>query len=299
MPLMLLYRPTPIVQLRLPSLRQMDVSLFVKREDQNHPTVSGNKWWKLKHNLEAATRQQAGTILSFGGAYSNHIYALAAATAELGLKSIGIIRGEQPAQLSPTLQFAEAQGMRLHFLSREAYRQKSSEELINTMRQEWGAFFYVPEGGSNLLGVRGAADWAMQLQKEVDFDFVCLPVGSGGTLAGISQQLSTTRQAVGYAVLKNAGFLFREVQQLGGAMDRLRLSTDFHGGGYARASESLLHFIEKMEKDYQLPLDPVYTAKALYGVLEEVKQGLFPRGSTILFLHTGGLQGRLGFGLPA
>ena len=295
---MLPYHPTAIIELAMPVLHSRGVALFVKREDQNHPHVSGNKWWKLKNNLQAALRQNVGTVLSFGGAHSNHIYALAAATAALGLKSIGIIRGERPPKLSPTLHFAEARGMTLHFLSREGYRQRTSEELLDTLQKQYGDFFYVPEGGSNPLGVQGAAEWAAQLLAESEFDYVCLPVGSGGTLAGISQQLvSSEKQAIGYAVLKNADFLYRDVAALGAAMDRIRINTDFHFGGYARANQDLFRFIEAMDAQ-QLPLDPVYTAKALYGVLAEIEQGVFPRGSRVLFLHTGGLQGRQGFGLP-
>lgn len=291
----LTYHPTPIISLTTPETAQAGVSLVIKREDLNHPFVSGNKWWKLKYNLEDALQQKHRTLLTFGGAYSNHIYATAAAAHELGLRSIGVIRGEETRPLNPTLSFAKSKGMELHYVSREAYRKRNEDEFTQFLHSRLGAFYLIPEGGTNSLAVKGVAALAQQLSHETAFDYVCLPVGTGGTMAGLSLALPE-KQVVGFAALKGGDFLFDEVSAFSNHCN-YQIETAFHFGGYGKATQELLWFIRQFSETHHIPLDPVYTGKAMFGVLEKIKEGFFRRGTTILFLHTGGLQGRAGFRL--
>src|SRR5882724_4047519 len=161
------------------------IKFLVKKEYQNHPTVSGNKWWKLKYNLEEVQRLEYKTILTFGGAFSNHIYATAAAAKEFGLNSIGIIRGEETLPLNETLAFAKSCGMKLHYVSREEYREKNTPKISEQLKQQFGNFYTIPEGGTNLLAVKGCEEFAREKLLPLDFDYLCLPVGTGGTMAGI------------------------------------------------------------------------------------------------------------------
>jgi 1-aminocyclopropane-1-carboxylate deaminase len=270
--------------------------VIVKREDLNHPFVSGNKWWKLKYNLEEAFKCGKPTVLTFGGAYSNHIYATAAATHELGLKSIGVIRGEETLPLNETLVFAKSRGMEIHYVSREVYRTKSSPEFIRALHEKFGDFYLIPEGGTNELAVKGCAEFASTLNDEIDFDFLCLPVGTGGTIAGMIEGLNESKMIIGFPVLKGAEFLEEEIRKYT-SRKNWRLVYDYHVGGYAKTNAQLMTFLNEFEHAHQIPLDPVYTAKMMFGVLDLIRKNFFPHGSTILALHTGGLQGRRGFQL--
>jgi 1-aminocyclopropane-1-carboxylate deaminase len=292
---LLCYNDTPIQEIKDPVLDIAGVRLIVKREDLNHPTISGNKWWKLKYNLEEARRLDYQTLLTFGGAFSNHLYATAAAARELGFRSIGIVRGEEILPLNPTLTFATQSGMLLHYLSREAYREKNDPALLEEMRKKFGDFYPLPEGGTNDLAVRGCAEFGRSLSA-VEFDYLCLPVGTGGTMAGITGGLNDQKEVIGISVLKNGDFLRKEVGTLiennfKEIYGKWTLLTSYHHGGYARVTKELVGFIKNMKEKHDLPLDPVYTGKLLWAVMEEVKKGMFRRGSTILALHTGGLQG--------
>jgi 1-aminocyclopropane-1-carboxylate deaminase len=294
------YTNTPIIEISTPETIQAGIKLRVKREDQNHPFISGNKWWKLKYNLEAAKQQGYNTLLTFGGAYSNHIYATAAAAHELGFKSIGIIRGEETLPLNPTLAFAKSKGMQLHYVSREAYRNKYSIEFNQSLTNRFGEFYLIPEGGTNTLAIKGVAEFAQQLQREAAFDYVCLPVGTGGTIAGLIAGMNAQTQVVGISVLKNGEFLVDEVKnhlknfshQVYG---NWRIETSYHHGGYAKTNPQLFAFMDEMHANHNLPLDPVYTAKLMWAVQDMLAKGKFKRGSTVLVLHTGGLQGLHGF----
>jgi 1-aminocyclopropane-1-carboxylate deaminase/D-cysteine desulfhydrase-like pyridoxal-dependent ACC family enzyme len=279
---------------KLEFLEEAGVRLLVRREDLNHPFISGNKWWKLKYNLARALALGEDTLLTVGGAYSNHIFSVAAAAHALGLKSIGVIRGEETLPLNATLRFATGQGMNIHYVSRQAYREKSAPEFVERLRAQYGNFYFIPEGGTNELAVQGCRELGDQLIKEVDFDIVCLPVGTGGTLAGIIQALRHDQQAIGFSVLKNGGFLEDEVRKwLGAGVNASwRIETGFDFGGYAKDTRELRDFIRLQEETNQLPLDPIYTAKTLYGILELVRRGEVPRSTTVLMVHTGGLQGR-------
>jgi len=287
------YQETPIIKIEGRISEQAGLSLFIKREDQNHPLVSGNKWWKLKYNLEEVVRLGSDTLLTFGGAYSNHLYATAAAAHELGLKSIGIVRGEEILPLNPTLEFAQSMGMRLHFVSREVYRDKSNPSFIDSLYRQFGDFYMLPEGGTNALAIRGVEEFGKQLMQEDDFDYVCLPVGTGGTMAGLINAISGPR-FIGFSSLKGGGFLKDEVSKwLTSGHNNWQIETNFHFGGYGKTTDSLINFIGQFESDNGIPLDPVYTGKMMFGIFEMIKAKVFPAGSKILALHTGGLQARV------
>lgn len=294
---LLSYRTTKIQEIvNHPVVVRAGVRLFVKREDLNHQTVSGNKWWKLKYNLEYAVHTAHRTILTFGGAYSNHIYSTAAAAADLGLRSIGVIRGEEHASGNHTLRFASAKGMLLHYVDRTTYRDKSSEKFRAHLQNRFGEFYRIPEGGSNLLAIKGCAEFAQQELATIDFDHLYLATGTGGTMAGLICGLAGHRNVVGVSVLKGGNFLAEDIENFvidysGRSYHNWSLLTAFHHGGYAKTTPWLTAFIEEMNKCYHLPLDHVYTGKVMWAVFQQIEAGVFKRGETILVLHTGGLQG--------
>ncbi len=292
---MLKYIDTPIVEIKSKEAENAGVKILVKREDLNHPVVSGNKWWKLKHNLEEARKSENQTLLTFGGAYSNHVYASAGAAKELDFKSIGVIRGEEVLPLNSTLAFAKDCGMKLHFVSRKDYRKKSEESFIDNLREEFGDFYFIPEGGSNVFAVKGCAEFAREKLSSIDFDYLCLPVGTGGTVAGIIAGLEGKKKVIGFSVLKNGDFLNDEVRKFlleysEKDYPNWSIKTDYHFGGYAKQTPELNEFILKMKNQYKLELDPVYMGKMFAGVLDLIEKNYFPKGSTILILHTGGLR---------
>ncbi|MEY4931618.1 MAG: hypothetical protein RI909_2342 [Bacteroidota bacterium] len=288
---MIKYDKTQIHEIESQIFEQSGVRLLIKREDQNHPFVSGNKWWKLKYNLEEALKAGHTTLLTFGGAYSNHIYATAAAAHELGFKSIGIIRGEETLPLNPTLSFAKASGMELHYVSREAYRNKTEASFIGQLHKQFGDFYLIPEGGTNELAVKGCAEFARQLNTEVDFDYLCLPIGTGGTIAGMMEGLDDSKKIIGFPSLKGATFLEKDIRNYTSKQNG-QLVYDYHFGGYAKVTSELTDFMNEFEKQFNIPLDPIYTAKMMFGVMDLIKKKFFESGSTILVVHTGGLQGR-------
>jgi len=289
---LIIYNKTPLLELKNQIIEQSGVRVLVKREDLNHPLISGNKWWKLKYNLEEALRLQKKTLLTFGGAYSNHIYASAAAAEELGLKSVGIIRGEETLPLNPTLSFAKACGMELLYVSREAYRRKSETEFVTQLHHQFGDFYLIPEGGTNHLAIKGCAEFGKRLIEEIDFDYVCMPVGTGGTIAGIVEGLSGQKQVIGFSSLKDGEFLNGEISKYT-QFRNWQLNQDYHFGGYAKTTKALLDFARDFEHDFEIPLDPVYTSKMMFGVFDLMRQGYFKKGSVVLVLHTGGLQGKI------
>lgn len=294
------YTETPVHEIvGHPILTGAGIRLVIKREDLNHQTVSGNKWWKLKYNLKEAAESGHKTVLTFGGAYSNHIYATAAASAECGFKSIGIIRGEETLPLNPTLQFAMENGMRLHYISRTTYRDKNDKAFVESLHEKFGPFYLIPEGGSNMLAVRGCEEFASRELRVIDFNHLVLPVGTGGTMSGLICGFAGARNIIGVPVLKDGGFLETAVRNM--VTDYAQtdynawsIRTHYHHGGYAKVTRELLLFIDEMRVRYQLPLDPVYTAKGLWAVIKEAEAGTFESGTTVLFLHTGGLQSIIG-----
>ena len=291
--------PTPVQLIDDPLLQAAKVSLAIKRDDLIHPRISGNKWRKLKYNVVAAREQGHSTLLTFGGAYSNHIAATAAAGKEWGLNTIGIIRGEEQLPLNSTLQLAKEQGMQLYYISREEYRLKHKAEVLQTLEAQFGSFYVVPEGGSNALAVKGCAELVEELDVQ-QYDFVCVACGTGGTLAGIVAGLRRRRQALGFPALKGGSFLKAEVDGLteaynGELYHNYQLMTDYHFGGYAKWTPELIAFINSFKSRHGIALDPVYTGKLFYGLFDLVKKGWFKPGSRLLAIHTGGLQGIKGF----
>lgn len=274
--------------------------LLLLRDDLAHPELPGNKWRKLKYNLQEAQKQGHHTLLTFGGAFSNHIAAVAAAGRLTGLRTIGLIRGEETTPLNPTLTQAAADGMALRYLSREAYRQKAEPEFLEKLLRETGPAYVVPEGGSNALALPGCAELVTELQAHTDFDYLAVACGTGGTLAGLLTGLAPHQQAVGIAALKNGGFLRGEIDALtlaatGRTFPTYDLRTEYHLGGYARFSPELLRFIQEFEARHGVLLDPIYTGKLLFGLFDLLRQGYFRPGSTVVAVHTGGLQGWAGF----
>lgn len=289
---MLSYTPTPIQELHDPVFEKAGVRVLIKREDMNHLYVSGNKWWKLKYNLEEAKNLGKNTLLTFGGAYSNHIYATAAAAHELGWKSIGIIRGEETLPLNRTLAFAKSKGVELHYISREDYRKKHETEFIQKIQDQFGDFYLIPEGGTNRLAVKGVTEFTRQLEHEIDFDYICLSVGTGGTLAGVIEGLTDSKKILGFSSLKGGEFLEKEIRKYTDKTDNWELNHDYHFGGYGKKKPVIIQFTEQIEKQFALVLDPVYTSKMMFGVMDLLRNSYFKKRSTILLLHTGGLQGK-------
>ena len=280
--------PTPLTRLEHPAADAMGVELLVKRDDLIHPLIPGNKFRKLRYNLEAARAQGHDTILTFGGAFSNHLFATASAGALVGFETIGVVRGEEHLPLNPVLEHAVRCGMRLHYLDRVTYRDKHSDEVRERLEREFGDFYLLPEGGSNEEGVRGCSEIVSEVG--VPFDYICCATGTGGTLAGLVAGLGATGTAVGFAVLKGGAFLADDVRRLVPAhAKRWRIETGYHFGGFARVTTELAQFMDGFAADFGIELDPIYTGKAFFGVLDLIERGAFPEGSRVVVLHTGGV----------
>ena len=265
-------------------------SLYIKREDLLHPYISGNKFRKLKYNLANAKTEGKTTLLTFGGAFSNHILAVAAAGKQYGFKTIGVIRGEELHDKiadNPTLQKAHDFGMIFEFVTRELYREKSSKDFKLKLEEKFGDFYLLPEGGTNDLAIKGCEE----ILTEADdyFDYVCCAIGTGGTISGLINCSKSSQQVLGFPALK--GDFIREDICKFVQKQNWELVTDYHFGGYAKVNPELVHFINHFYQKYQIPLDPIYTGKMVYGVLDLIKREWFPKGSKILMIHTGGLQG--------
>jgi len=278
-------------------LKESKISLFIKREDLNHAFISGNKWHKLKYNLQEARKLGKNTLLTFGGAYSNHIYAVAAAGNIFNFKTIGIIRGEEYFPLNPTISFAQDQGMKIHYLDRQSYRKKSSAEFIDHLQKKFGDFYLLPEGGTNELAVKGCRDIVNKIG--INFDYICCPCGTGGTLAGLISGLNGKKFALGFAVLKGASFLKENVAALiqsfnGNVFHNWDINLDYHFGGYAKIDDHLLDFVDKFTAHTKIPIEPIYTGKMLFGIYDLIAKGFFKEGNRIIAIHTGGLQGLKG-----
>jgi 1-aminocyclopropane-1-carboxylate deaminase len=286
---------SPLQKIEEPLFSDKGIELFIKRDDLIHPEISGNKWRKLKYNLEEAARLGKRNLLTFGGAYSNHIYAIAAAGKEFGFHTIGIIRGKDASDENPTLSFAKNCGMELHFVDRDEYRNKSYESFIEKLRTDFHDPYIIPEGGANIHGARGCAEIIAEI--DIPFDYICCACGTGTTLAGLVMGLKGRSKAVGFAVLKNGGFLNDEVSKLLGrepGYTNWSINTDYHFGGYAKYDETLSRFIAELEQKHQIGYEPIYTGKMMYGIYDLAEKGYFKKGERIIALHTGGLQGLAG-----
>lgn len=274
-----------------------NISLFIKREDLIDLFVSGNKFRKLKYNISEALQTNCNQILTFGGAYSNHIAATAAAGKKYGLKTIGIIRGEELGKnlaktlaTNETLKYAVEHGMQLYFISREDYRRKGDENFIEKLKAKFGSFYLIPEGGTNVLAIKGCEE--ILTDKDKEFEYVCCSIGTGGTIAGIINSSSSTQNILGFPALKGS-WLTSEIKKYT-AKENWSLITDYHFGGYAKVNSELIQFINNFKSKYQIALDPVYTGKMLYGIFDRIENSKFPQNSRILAIHTGGLQGIAG-----
>ena len=286
-------------QVFLSELEGKDIQLFIKREDEIHPFVWGNKFRKLKYNLQEATLQQKKTLLTFGGAFSNHILATAVAGKLQGFSTIGIIRGEElgidldkTLAGNATLRNAAAHGMKFEFISREQYRNKTSVNFLKILEEKYGDFYSIPEGGTNELAVKGCEE--ILTTEDNEFDYICSCVGTGGTLAGIINSAQKHQKVLGFPALKG-DFLTKEIQQYTDSQQNWGLVTDYHFGGYGKYTEELIHFINRFKNETDIPLDPIYTGKMMFGILDRIQKNKFPKGSKLLIIHTGGLQGIDGF----
>jgi 1-aminocyclopropane-1-carboxylate deaminase len=282
--------PSPVEEIRDDLLSRSDVRLLLKRDDLIHPDIPGNKWRKLKNNLEAASQEGHGRLLTFGGAYSNHLRATAAAGHHLGFETVGVVRGEEHLPLNPVLAYARQCGMRLTYLDRKTYRAKRDPAVLTALRQEFGDFYLLPEGGSNALAVKGCAEIPPEIDR--DFDVICCPVGTGGTLAGLAAGLRPGQRAIGFAVLKGAQFLAAEVEELqrdalGGVTANWSIEYDFHYGGYARSTPELRAFSSGFEERHGLRPDLIYVAKMLHGLYALIAAGRFAPATRIVALITG------------
>ncbi|MFP5470600.1 MAG: 1-aminocyclopropane-1-carboxylate deaminase/D-cysteine desulfhydrase [Bacteroidia bacterium] len=291
---------TPLHRIQLPLLTEHDVKLFIKRDDLIHSEVSGNKWRKLKYNIEKLKQEKKDGLLTFGGAYSNHIAATAAAGKLLGVKTIGFIRGEELAHepLNKTLQKAKDDGMELHFISREDYSARNEKWHIDDLHQKFPNTHIVPEGGANFYGVTGCTEIVTEI--DVDFDIIACACGTGTTLAGILVGLKTHQLALGFSVLKG-DFMRQEVNAhlfnyfldettVEDYQTQLEINEDYHFGGYGKTTQALFDFMQWFKSENNIELDKVYTAKLFFGLLEEIKKSSYDN-KTIIAVHTGGLQG--------
>ncbi|WP_323788356.1 1-aminocyclopropane-1-carboxylate deaminase/D-cysteine desulfhydrase [Psychroserpens sp.] len=275
------------------NLISIDNHVFIKPEYLNHPHVSGNKLRKLKYNLLEAKKLNKKTLLTFGGAFSNHIAAVAHAGQENNFQTIGVIRGEELKDLrtlNSTLSVSKACGMQFKFVSREHYRHKTSKSFIEQLEKEFGDFYLIPEGGTNELAVKGCEEILEEVNEK--FDYICCPVGTGGTISGLINASNSNQKIIGFPALKG-DFLQEEITKFVNK-NNWELVSDYHFGGYAKINEDLIQFINRFKKKYNVPLDPVYTGKMMYGIYDLISKDYFEKDAKILAIHTGGLQGIVG-----
>lgn len=297
---MLLAKPRHIplqALLQDPLLEKAGVRVSVKREDLIHPYISGNKWRKLRYAIEDACQKGATKLLTFGGAYSNHILATAAAAHQFGFESVGIIRGEEHTPRNPTLAKAQSLGMELRYINRTDYRKKYEAAVQDFLRSSLGDFYMIPEGGSSNLGILGCEEIISDL-SEIDYDYIALSCGTGGTMAGIITALEGQKEVLGFPALKGGDFLKEDIQLLvygrrKTSYSNWKLITDYHFGGYAKKKPELLTFMQAFGLKHEIPLEFVYTGKMFFGLYDLIQKNYFPKGSHIVAIHTGGLQNGL------
>lgn len=281
--------PTPLEELKSEIFTKKKVRVFIKRDELTHPLLSGNKFRKLKYNLLEAKNNPNKTLVTFGGAYSNHIYSLAAAGKLFGFNTKAIIRGDELNEnSSPTLKFAADSGMKLEFVSRDLYRNKQG--LIDKLEED---YFLVPEGGSNTLALLGVSEMVQEILSELNPDYICAAMGTGGTIAGILSNYNYQGKTIGIPVLKNGSFLRQEVAELLKSEPKnFEMFLDYHFGGYGKSNNVLERFIDDFEFNYQISIEHVYTAKLLYAIFDLINSNYFKEDSVIVIIHTGGLQGK-------
>ena len=261
-----------------------------------HPTVSGNKYRKLKYNLQKVQSENYKGILTFGGAFSNHIAATAAAGMVLNIPTVGVIRGEELAskkELNSTLNYAKSCGMHLEYVSRSDYKQKNDPAYLKLLLENFKNFYVIPEGGTNALAIKGCQE--ILSQEDLTFDIICCAVGTGGTIAGLINSSLPTQKIIGFPALKG-GFLNEDICKFA-SQSNWELWDAYHFGGYAKVDSKLITFMNHFKSTYKIPLDPVYTAKMMYGIFDAIQTGRIPKNTKVLAIHTGGLQGVEGMNL--
>lgn len=288
------FQTSTLTKLNFPLLKQHQIELWLKRDDLIDPVISGNKWRKLKYILNHALNLQTDTIISMGGAYSNHLHALAYAGHKLGLKTRGIIRGERPAVLNSSLLDMIDWGMELEFVSRTEFRQFRNYKHHQSLPGIQASQYWLPEGGSTMLALRGVAELVNEIN--VDYDYITVPCGTGTTLAGIVEAIRPGIKAIGFSALKGGGFLTDDVIKLTNSLPKnWHINIDYHFGGFAKTTDELIAFISWFQQQSGINLEPVYTGKMLYALFNLIEQQYFQPGSRIIAVHTGGLQGKRGF----
>jgi len=282
--------PSPLQLIDDPLLKDYPVKLYIKRDDLIHPEITGNKWRKLKYNLIEAREKGFKSLMTFGGAFSNHIYATSAAGKEFGFETTGIIRGEElTATSNEILRFSKINGMNLLFLSRLNYGFKDK-----ITRQYKDDFYVIPEGGSNEFAIKGVVEMMDEIYAEITPDVVCVAAGTGGTLAGIVAGLRGETEALGFAVLKDKGLMYNFVSKLLSEDREFDITNDYIFNNYGKITPELIEFIIEFEKRNQtIKLEQVYTGKMMFGVYDMIQKGKFKAGITVCVIHTGGLRGRM------
>lgn len=279
--------PSPIEQIFDPIWSDQNIELYIKREDLIHPLVNGNKYRKLKYNLES----KPNCIITFGGAFSNHIHATASAGKIFNIPTVGIIRGEMD-ECNPTLLYAISCGMNLHFVDRTSYKLKEESELAQAIISQYDDPLILPEGGNNNMARKGTAEVALEIKTQLPLlDVIALSAGTGGTASGILTEKKAEYKLLVFSALKG-DFLKDEINSMSKSSD-FQLVTDYHFGGYARSNPELISFINKFYEDHQIVLDPIYNGKGLFGLVDLVKKNYFKNGSKILWVLTGGQQGNI------
>lgn len=279
-------------------MEEKAIELYIKREDEIHPFVSGNKFRKLKYNIQEANKTNKNTLLTFGGAFSNHIVATAVAGYLTDFKTIGVIRGEElgleltkTLSKNTTLKNSYEHNMQFEFVSRELYRNKLEDSFIHTLKEKYGDFYLITEGGTNDLAIKGCEE--ILTVSDAKFDYICCAVGTGGTISGVINASSKHQKVIGFPALKG-NFLFDDIKKYT-SKSNWSLQTNYHFGGYAKYTDELIRFINDFNKDTGVLLDPIYTGKMMFGILDMIKKNQFKKGSKILAIHTGGIQGIEGF----
>jgi len=275
---------------------RLNAQVSLKPDYLIHSTVSGNKYRKLKYNLQKAQSENYKGILTFGGAFSNHIAATAAAGQALNIPTVGVIRGEELAskiELNSTLKYAKSCGMHLEYVSRSDYKQKNDAAYLKLLLENFKNFYVIPEGGTNALAIKGCQE--ILSQEDLSFDIICCAVGTGGTIAGLINSSLPTQKIIGFPALKG-GFLNEDICKFA-TQSNWELWEAYHFGGYAKVDSKLITFMNDFKTTYKIPLDPVYTAKMMYGIFDAIQTGQIPKEAKVLAIHTGGLQGIEGMNL--
>ncbi len=289
---------TPLERVRHPRIAERGLELYVKREDLLDPRLSGNKSHKLRLNLAAARARGCQRVVSFGGAYSNHLHALAWAGRQAGLQTVGVVRGELVQPLNATLRDAEEWGMQLVPVSRSEYRRRDDPDYVAAVSARYGGAYVIPEGGANALGVAGCSSWARQIREQCpDLDYLCVACGTGATLAGLIAGVGPGPRVLGFSALKgDAGVTQRVQEWLAGhsATAQWDIIPQYHFGGFAKLDAALVTFMDGWHARTRIPLEPVYTAKMFFGILALAEAGYFVSGAKIVAVHSGGLQGLRG-----